>query len=78
MTARNEITGDLIATKGVTDAYRDGWDRIFRAPPPPPPGPSPEQVARDQLTAEWHRFCAAGQTTLPCIPTFQEWLDGRA
>jgi len=29
MTARNDITGDLIATKGVTDAYRDNWDRIF-------------------------------------------------
>lgn len=29
MTARNDITGDLIATKGATDAYRDNWERIF-------------------------------------------------
>jgi len=29
MTARNDITGDAIQTKGSTDAYRDGWDRIF-------------------------------------------------
>lgn len=29
MTARNDITGDMIQTKGSTDAYRDGWDRIF-------------------------------------------------
>ena len=29
MTARNDITGDSIATKGTTDAYRDNYDRIF-------------------------------------------------
>lgn len=29
MTARNDITGDVIATKGSTDAFRSGWDRIF-------------------------------------------------
>ena len=29
MTARNDITGDTLVTKGTTDDYRDGWDRIF-------------------------------------------------
>jgi hypothetical protein len=29
MTTRNPITGDLIATKGTSDAYRDNYDRIF-------------------------------------------------
>ena len=29
MTARNEITGALIKTKGATDAYRSNWDAIF-------------------------------------------------
>lgn len=29
MASRNDITGDAQATKGATDAYRDGWDRIF-------------------------------------------------
>lgn len=29
MTARNDITGDLIVSGGSSDAYRDGWDRIF-------------------------------------------------
>jgi hypothetical protein len=28
-TAKNDITGDIIATKKPSDAYRDGWDRIF-------------------------------------------------
>ena len=28
-TAKNDITGDLIATKSSSDAYRDGWERIF-------------------------------------------------
>jgi len=28
-TAKNDITGDSIATRKSTDAYRDGWDKIF-------------------------------------------------
>lgn len=28
-TAKNDITGDIIATKKPSDAYRDGWERIF-------------------------------------------------
>ena len=28
-TARNEITGSLIKTKGATDSYRSNWDAIF-------------------------------------------------
>lgn len=29
MVARNDITGDAIQTKGVTDAYRNNFDLIF-------------------------------------------------
>ena len=29
MVAKNDITNDNIQTKVVTEAYRDGWDRIF-------------------------------------------------
>ena len=25
----NDITGDILATKPTTDAYKSGWDRIF-------------------------------------------------
>lgn len=25
----NDITGDELVTKSATDAYRDGWERIF-------------------------------------------------
>jgi hypothetical protein len=28
--ARNDITGDTIQTKGVSEAYRDHYDNIFR------------------------------------------------
>jgi hypothetical protein len=28
-TARNEITGEKLQTKGATNAYRSGWDAIF-------------------------------------------------
>lgn len=30
--AKNDITGDEIATKAVNDLYRDGFDRIFGKP----------------------------------------------
>lgn len=30
MVARNDITGDSIQTKGVTDNYRNNYDNIFR------------------------------------------------
>lgn len=30
MVAKNDITGDSIQTKGVTDKYRDNYDLIFR------------------------------------------------
>lgn len=30
MVARNDITGDSIQTKGVTDSYRNNYDNIFR------------------------------------------------
>lgn len=29
MTSKNDITGDKLATKPASDAYRDNWDRIF-------------------------------------------------
>lgn len=29
MIAKNDITGDTLATKPASDAYRDNWDRIF-------------------------------------------------
>lgn len=28
-TSVNPVTGDLMKTKGATNAYREGWDRIF-------------------------------------------------
>lgn len=30
MSNKNDITGDIIKTKTSSDAYRDGWDRIFK------------------------------------------------
>jgi hypothetical protein len=32
MTTRNDITGDEIKTKGVSDSYRDNFDKIFGKP----------------------------------------------
>jgi len=28
-TTTNDITGDAISTRDVTDNYRDNWDKIF-------------------------------------------------
>ena len=30
MTTKNDVTGDSLITKAPTDAYRDGWDAIFK------------------------------------------------
>lgn len=30
MTAKNDITGDVIKSRSTSDAYRDNWDRIFK------------------------------------------------
>ena len=78
MTARNDITGDAIQTKGSTDAYRTGWDRIFKAAPPPPapepappppapvetPPPPPEPAPSDDLRAQWWEHCQTNQSRL--------------
>lgn len=29
MAAKNDITGDTITSKAATDAFREGWERIF-------------------------------------------------
>ncbi len=29
MATRNDVTGDVIATRGSSDAYRNNWDAIF-------------------------------------------------
>ena len=29
MTAKNDVTGDLIKTKGSSEQYRDNWEKIF-------------------------------------------------
>lgn len=29
MTTKNDITGDALVSKETTDAYREGYDRIF-------------------------------------------------
>lgn len=29
MTSKNDITGDKLATKPASEAYRENWDRIF-------------------------------------------------
>lgn len=33
MATRNDITGDELKTGSSTEAYRDGWDRIFGKKP---------------------------------------------
>lgn len=30
MVSKNEITGDELCTKATTQAYSEGWDRIFK------------------------------------------------
>lgn len=41
MTAKNDVTGDLIKSKTNSDAYASGWDRIF--------GKKKQEQALDEL-----------------------------
>lgn len=43
-TTKNDITGDVIQSKGTTEKYRDGWERIF--------GKAARERALDDLVAE--------------------------
>jgi hypothetical protein len=75
MTARNDITGDLIASRGANEAYRDGWDRIF-SKKTVKEEPKPEEtkdIERERLTTEWRTFCEANQRRLVVIPSFQTY-----
>ncbi len=56
-TVKNDITGDNIATKSNSDAYRDGWERIFGkkkpATPAPAKGPKPGKKKSANLSTAW-------------------------
>ena len=79
MTARNDITGDIMPSRGVTDASRAGWEVIFGqkeviAPPPPAPI-AKSSLENDALRREWWQFCQENQRN--GIPTFEEWIRNR-
>lgn len=67
MTTRNDITGDLLKTKGATGAYRDGWERIFgqktavEEPAPPPPAPPSLPTALEHLPGNLDETVLAGR-----------------
>lgn len=44
MTSRNDITGDAIKTDVSSEAYRDGWARIFSKKPAIIPPTNAEQT----------------------------------
>lgn len=56
MTAKNDITGDSIKSRHLTNAYSDGWDRIFgkkqetKAEPTVEPNEGKSQNADDTET----------------------------
>lgn len=89
MAARNDVTGDVIATKGTSDAYRNNFDAIFRKKTPEPvvvkeePVPTAQEQAedpavaakklRDEHTAAWWKYVEQNQKTLTSIPSFEEF-----
>lgn len=48
MSSTNDITGDYLVNKATTDAYRDGYDRIFGKKkswmPPEQPNPIEQKI----------------------------------
>ena len=88
MATKNDVTGDLLVTKGSTDAYRSGWDRIFgnkkteqnavkiteKVITVPHQERDDIMAIRDQLVREWHEHCAKNAPKDTPLPTFREWV----
>lgn len=82
MAARNDITGDVIATKGASDAYRNNFDAIFRKPAKVEVEVLPElkpidmaKVERDNQTKRWWAYCEQHQHEPKGAITFEEFRD---
>lgn len=80
MTSRNDITGDLLKTKGSTGAYRDGWDRIFGQKPvveePAPPAPPPLPTALEHLPGNLdEKVLAARPSSLEDRASWWAWCE---
>lgn len=78
MTTRNDITGDVIATKTTSDAYRNNFDAIFRKPKVEvvevEKPVDPVKAERDAQTRRWWAYCEANQKD-DRLPSFDEFRD---
>ena len=78
MTTRNDITGDVIATKTTSDAYRNNYDAIFRKPKVEvvevEKPVDPVKAERDAQTRRWWAYCEAHQKD-DRLPSFDEFRD---
>ncbi len=91
MASRNDITGDSIATKAVSDSYRNNFDAIFRKPKAEPApatviveeesSPTPEELERirqDNMRRRWWAYVEDHQPAKggsSHSPTFAEFRD---
>lgn len=82
MAARNDITGDVIATKGASDAYRNNFDAIFRKPAKVEVQELPEpnivdlaKVERDNQTKRWWAYREQHQCEPKGAITFEQFRD---
>jgi hypothetical protein len=71
-TAVNPITGDLIKTKGSSDAYREGYSRIF---PERNAGVKDNKTIDPELKEAWGKWCKDNLKKVDILPTFEEWLE---
>lgn len=63
--SRNDITGDAIISKGATEDYRAGWDRIFS---------KKEQITIDSMELQHYRRYL--ETTEDVVKlTFVQWTE---
>jgi beta-phosphoglucomutase-like phosphatase (HAD superfamily) len=88
--SHNDITGDKLVSNASTDAYRDGWDRIFGKKNSKI---TEEQAAKiqteeerkadlklalrqsDDIRAEWYEYCLAQEDRAQPFPTFREFFE---
>lgn len=90
MAARNDITGDIIATKTNSESYRDNFDAIFRKPKVVEKAVvveevlelTPEELARQEADALRRRWWAYIEDNQPArvggegqCPSFEYFRD---
>jgi hypothetical protein len=73
--SHNDITGDRIATKGITDAYRNNFDAIFGKKKVEVPAASTTPPTPSCAHHSWASTCQLPPGPAKCMSCGIEWKE---